>query len=58
MERYIITISAVVEAKNDDEAEAVADEIVNAELPDDAEEKIQSLHYHDGYGEVEIAEVG
>jgi len=57
MKRYLITISAVVEVENEEEAVEVADDIVNAELGDDVEQQIESLHYHNGYGAPEISEL-
>jgi len=53
----MITISAVVEVESEEEAEVVADEIVNAEVPDEVEEKIESLHFHNGYGDPEVREI-
>ena len=57
MSRYMVTVSAVVEAEDEAEAEEVAQEIVNADLPERIEDKIESLHFHDGYGNVEITEL-
>lgn len=54
MNRYVITISAVAEAEDEEEAKEVAQEIVNAEFPDEIEKRIESLHFHDGYGNAEI----
>ena len=54
MSRYMVTVSAVVEAEDEAEAEEVAQAIVNAELADEVEDKIESLHFHDGYGNPEI----
>jgi hypothetical protein len=50
----VITISAVAEAEDEEEAKEVAQEIVNAEFPDEIEKRIESLHFHDGYGNAEI----
>jgi len=57
MSKYMITVSAVVDVEDEEEAEKVAQAIVNAELPDDVEEKVESLHFHDGYGNAEITKV-
>lgn len=54
MSKYIITISAVVEAEDKQEAEEMAEGVVNADLPERLEQRIESLHYHDGYGNAEI----
>ncbi len=56
MKQYQINPTAVVEA-GDEEAEEIAQAIVNANLDEDLEAKLGQLHDHDGFGNSEFTAV-